>query len=212
MEVRERRGLLIAFLCNFLYRLDLETFIWKELDSKGSIPDTYGNKMEYYSGSLYLFVGSTVFIYDLKLENWSKVETSNEVLDGITLSAQCFYKQRLYNFIGWNYLTGYEISSMYMMDLSNDKYEVKELLINIQYIALDSFGYTCINGTLYLFGGYTENGYSNSLAVLDLNQSNLKLEILSKDMNVPTPRRGHAMEVYDDQLYIFGGADGDGNK
>jgi N-acetylneuraminic acid mutarotase len=212
MEVRGRRVLCIAFLCKFLYRLDLETFIWKELESRGTIPDTSRYKMEYYNGSLYLFAGSTIFIYDLNMENWSKIETSNEVLDSIILSAQCFYKQRLYNFMGWDYLTGYQISSMYMMDLSNDKYEVKELLINLQYLALNSFGYTCINGILYLFGGFTENGYSNSLAVLDLSQSNLKLEILSEDMNVPTPRLGHAMEVYNDQLYIFGGADADSNK
>jgi hypothetical protein len=168
--------------------------------------------MEYNEGSLYLFVGATVFIYNLNSEIWSKIETSNNVLDTIEDSAQCFYKEKLYTFMGWDNITGEEIYSIYIMDLSNDKYEFKEQVIDLQYIAEDSFGYTCKDGILYMFGGYTHAGFSNSLAILDLNQSNLKFEVLSKPINVPTPRRGHAMEVYDDKLYIFGGVDTYGKK
>lgn len=168
--------------------------------------------MEYHDGSLYLFVGATVFIYDLNTEIWSKIETSNQVIDTIVDSAQCFYKEKLYTFMGWDTITGDEIYSIYIMDLSNDKYEVKEVVIDLKYIAEDSFGYTCKQGFVYMFGGYTYDGFSNSLAILDLNQSNLKFEVLSKPISVPTPRRGHAMEVYDDKLYIFGGVDTDGNK
>lgn len=168
--------------------------------------------MEYYNGSLYLFKGAIVFVYDLYSESWSKIETSNQVMDRIILSAQCFYEEKLYTFMGFNHLTVTQNFSIYIMDLSNDKYEMKEHLIDLQYIALDSFGYSCKDGTLYLFGGLTASGYSNSLAILDLKRTNLKFEVLSKPINVPTPRRGHAMEVYDDQLYIFGGVDADGKK
>jgi hypothetical protein len=168
--------------------------------------------MEYYNGSLFLFKGTTVFVYDLNSEKWSKIETANEVIDRVRDSAQCFYKEKLYSILGRDSITGNKISSIYIMDLSNDEYELKELVIDLQYIAEDTFGYTCKHGILYMFGGYTTSGDLNSLAILDLNQPNLKFELLSKPINVPTSRRGHAMEVYDDQLYIFGGVDGLGNK
>jgi N-acetylneuraminic acid mutarotase len=212
MEVRGRRVLCIAFLCKFLYRLDLETFIWKELESRGTIPDTSGYKMEYYNGSLYLFVGTIIFIYDLNMENWSKIETSNEVQDRILDSAQCFYKEKLYTFKGWDKVNKIYNSYSYIMDLSNDELEMNKLEIDLESIASAGFGYNCIDGILYMFGGYSDDGYSNSLSIIDFNKSNLKLELLSRDMNVPTPRQGHAMQVYDDKLYIFGGVDGNGNR
>jgi hypothetical protein len=31
-------------------------------------------------------------------------------------------------------------------------------------------------------------------------------------MNVPTPRLGHAMEIYDGNIYIYGGRDKNGKK
>jgi hypothetical protein len=212
MEVLERKVSLTPFLCKFLYRLDLKTFIWKELNSRGTTPDTDSHKMEYYNGSLYLFIGSTVFIYNLNSENWSKIETSHEVIDGVIDSAQCFYEQKLYTVKGWDDINGIYNSYMYVMDLSNDEYEMSKLVIDLDSIASAGYGHICNQGILYIFGGYTDYGYSNSLAILDFNLSNLKLELLSKDMNVPTPRLGHAMQVYDDKLYIFGGVDGEGDR
>ena len=66
---------------------------------------------------------------------------------------------------------------------------------------------------MYLFGGSSVyDGYFNNLSILDLSQEDLKFEVLNKAMNVPTARRGHAMQAYDDKLYIFGGVDGDNKR
>jgi hypothetical protein len=65
---------------------------------------------------------------------------------------------------------------------------------------------------VYLFGGSNKAGYSNNLSLLDLSEKDLEFQILSRRINVPTARKGHAMEAYDDKLYIFGGVDGDGNE
>jgi hypothetical protein len=60
-----------------------------------------------------------------------------------------------------------------------------------------------------VFGGSSVyDGYFNNLSILDLSQQDLEFKVFNQAMNVPTARKGHAMEAYDDKLYIFGGVDG----
>jgi hypothetical protein len=66
---------------------------------------------------------------------------------------------------------------------------------------------------VFVFGGETfGRGNYNSLSVLNLDHSKLEFQNLSDKLTVPTARRGHAMEVYNDKLYIFGGVDISGNR
>ena len=65
---------------------------------------------------------------------------------------------------------------------------------------------------LYAYIGLSENGYINELVMIDLKDSEQKITVLSKSIDVPTSRYRHAMSVYDDKLYILGGACKKGNE
>lgn len=63
-----------------------------------------------------------------------------------------------------------------------------------------------------MFGGDSWAGFYNSLVTLDLDNITSQFNILSRTMETPSPRRGHAMEAYNDELYIFGGVDRYGDR
>jgi N-acetylneuraminic acid mutarotase len=65
---------------------------------------------------------------------------------------------------------------------------------------------------LFQFGGGTTDGEFNNLYVLDLSFQHLEFENLSEHLKVPTARKGHDMETYNDKLYIFGGVDSKKNR
>jgi hypothetical protein len=98
---------------------------------------------------------------------------------------------------------------IYKIDLSYENYSAEQIPISNEGVAEWLFGYDCVNNRVYLFGGGSNaDGFFNSLSILDLSQSKLEFQLLNEDMNVPTARKGHAMEAYNDKIYIFGGVDG----
>jgi hypothetical protein len=72
-------------------------------------------------------------------------------------------------------------------------------------------GYLCKDNLIYFFGGGYSQGNQNSLAVIDLGNRELRVSPLSKNHSTPIARGGHAMEVYNNELYLFGGKDSQGN-
>jgi hypothetical protein len=72
-------------------------------------------------------------------------------------------------------------------------------------------GYLCKDNLIYILGGAYLQGNLNSLAVIDLNIRELRVSPLSKNHSIPIERGGHAMEVYNDELYLVGGKDTQGN-
>jgi hypothetical protein len=94
-------------------------------------------------------------------------------------------------------------------DLSKDNYEAEEIPIYNKGVAEFLFGYDCVDNLVYLFGGGSNNdGYFNNLSIIDLSQNELKFQLFNTAIDVPTARRAHAVEAYNDKLYIFGGVDG----
>jgi hypothetical protein len=63
-----------------------------------------------------------------------------------------------------------------------------------------------------MFGGATSYGPSNSLGILNIDNMPLQYNKLSKYMAVPAHILGHAMGIYDDELYIFRGVDNYGDS
>jgi hypothetical protein len=112
--------------------------------------------------------------------------------------------------MGWDSSIAGKSEKIFRIDLSNDNSEFEEITIsNQKNVAEWLFGYDCKDNLVYLFGGGSlDDGYFNNLSILDLSQKELEFKFLNQDMNVPTARKGHAMEAYDDKLYIFGGVDG----
>lgn len=143
---------------------------------------------------------------------WTRIEPLGIRLNNVTDNSLCRYKDDLYSILGWDTTIEIPIYSIYKINLSSGTYQMEEISIAKEDMAEWSFGYDCKDSMMYLFGGGSLAGYYNTLAELDLSQSVLQFKIVSEPMNVPTARRGHAMEAYDDKLYLFGGIDKYGNR
>jgi hypothetical protein len=166
--------------------------------------------MDYYKGSLYIYSIDLLYIYDLNANVWTSRKPLGKEYTILIDYAQCIYNDALYLILGWDDNIGGASEKIYRIDLSSDKNEFEEILVSKEVIAEYTFGYDCKNNLGYLFGGGSDyNGYSNNFSVLDLSQQDLEFKVFNQAMNVPTARKGHAMEAYDDKLYIFGGVDAD---
>jgi hypothetical protein len=166
--------------------------------------------MSYYKGSLYIYSIDLLYIYDLNANVWSTRMPLGKEYTILFDYAQCIYDGALYLIFGWDDNIVGASDKIYRIDLSSDRNEFEEIFISIEGIAKLTFGYGCNNNLVYLFGGNSVyDGYFNNFSVLDLSQKELELKFFNKAMNVPTARKGHVMEVYDDKLYIFGGVDQD---
>jgi hypothetical protein len=124
----------------------------------------------------------------------------------------------MYVVLGYNHEDHKNLKTIWRIDLTVpvtwEELDYSEVDLNI---FRSNFGHFSQKGTLYMFGGYTLSGFKNDLAVLNLgkhyiDEDKLAWKILSKDMNVPTPRLGHAMDIYDGNIYIFGGKGKEGKK
>jgi N-acetylneuraminic acid mutarotase len=167
--------------------------------------------MQYYDNSLYLFTGLYIYRYDLHTGNWFQHTLSGISINEISNNAICIYEDNLYSILGWDNTQQTSINFIYKISLYGEKYETEQIPTDTQVISAWSMGYYCSDNLIYMFGVSSFKNSYNGLALLDLSQRKLSFSILSKDMSVPTPRRGHAMEVHEDTLYIFGGIDSSSN-
>lgn len=172
--------------------------------------------MEYYNGSLLIFTGEYLYKFEIESKTWNRFELSGKKLSPINSYGLCIYKDSLYSVFGWDIEVSKDESSIYKVDLKTGNYQVEEIEIDKDGIGSWSYGYDCNDNIMYMFGGASMNEilteYFNSLVVYDLDNPTAPITNLSPNMKLPTPRRGHAMEVYNDELYILGGINGSGNK
>ena len=75
----------------------------------------------------------------------------------------------------------------------------------------EAFGYKCSGNTVYIFGGNSFAEFSNQLMKFEFITKTQAVRNFSRGMTVPTSRQGHAMEVFNDNLYILGGKNKEGN-
>lgn len=161
---------------------------------------------------MYLWTGSLIYKYELLNNVWIKIQTKGKFQRNIISNSLIVYKDHFYSFYGWDFTASTPVTEITKVNLSGDSYEVESIYINNEEIAGWSHAYVNKDNYVYLFGGGSQEGYLNSLSRLDLDQSTLSFDILSKILDYPTARGGHAMEVYNDEIYIFGGIDNYGNK
>jgi hypothetical protein len=184
-----------------------------ELTDSNLGPDVDAIQMDYHKGSFIINYNDILYMYNLDKSTWTQKAISGKRKTNLTDYTQCLYKDTLYMIMGWDILEELPSSSIFKINLSNENYEAKEIPITNKDIAEWTLGYKCRDSFVYLFGGGSHmDGHFNSLSKLDLSQPELKFEILNTNMKVPTARQGHAMEVYNDKLYIFGGVDSNGER
>jgi hypothetical protein len=169
--------------------------------------------MDYYKGSLYINSRNYLYIYNLETNVWTREKSSENQDIHLIDYIQCVYNDNLYLILGWELASYTSSNQVYKIDLSSERYELVKISILTEGIPEDMFGYDCADNLLFQFGGgTTTDGEFNNLSVLDLSFQDLEFENLSEHSKVPTARKGHAMEAYDDKLYIFGGVDSKRNR
>lgn len=169
--------------------------------------------MKYYKGFLYIWGDYTsqhkpLYKYDLATGIWISIQPLGKQI-GLTVNyGLCIYQDYLYSVLGsWT-----SSHSIYRINLISGNYELEELIIDKSGLGDSGYGYDCTDNMMYLFGGTDGTGQFNTLSSLDFDRFPLKFNILSINMNTPTPRSNHAIEVYDNNLYIYGGITNGGSQ
>jgi N-acetylneuraminic acid mutarotase len=153
----------------------------------------------------------SLYKYDLDSSSWSIVMISGPSIEFLQLHGQCVYKESLYIIYGYQTYKDEFYSTLHRVDLESNNKVWEVIKIPSANTGSASFGLLCSRETIFLFGGASKKGPSNQLLKISLSASSVDIVELSKSMNVPKARYGHAMEVYDDKLYILGGMDISGN-
>jgi hypothetical protein len=195
-----------------LFRLNLETFIWTKLSSLNEGPMAYYQVMNYYEGSLYLWGGQNamneLYRYEFATEKWNIIKTSGTEVNNTENNGICIYNDSLYSLSGYHPKINSRVDSIFKINLKSGLYEVEEITISHRDKGDGSFGYGCMHNNMYMFGGYSTQGDRNTLLSINLDETQPNLTLLSKHFIKPAARHGHAMDIYDDKLYIYGGKSG----
>lgn len=169
---------------------------------------TYYNKSLYIWGDFVSYTKPPLYRYEIATGTWTRIQPLGDQVGMAINYGLCIYNHQLYSVLG-----SWDLSySIVKINLKSDNYELERIWIDRTGLADSGMGYYCDDNMIYLFGGGTDAGYFNSLTVLDFDKYPLQFKFLSKDMKIPTGRLGHAMQVYDDKLYIYGGVIDSGSK
>ncbi len=163
----------------------------------------------YLEGKLYLLGARDenyeliegIHVYDIDEKHWSFIDIKGSNYHFI--NSVCAYEDSLYI---------YKFDSTLRLNLHSKELKLEVLDIDLYGSSQGNYGYVCNENLVYIFGGYDQDDSMNGVWSMDLALLELKFENLSKNMQVPTARSGHAMEVYNDKLYIVGGTDKHGQK
>jgi N-acetylneuraminic acid mutarotase len=214
----------LFYICKELFRLDIEDVTWSKIDSsnnEGDLitlpPKSTGQQIIYKDGKLYVWgaggiinpIISEMYAYDIEKQYWSKLDIKGKQEDASLVYGFCSYENSLYVVNGFDRHANLGHKFINRLNLENlewEKYNVEE-----EDMAFGGFGYVCDGSMVYLFAGFTSDITINNLWSIDLSAQKLEWNLLGKRTNVPTARSGHAMQVYDDKLFILGGRDKYGN-
>jgi hypothetical protein len=171
-------------------------------------------QMKYYNQSFYIWGDSVsynkppLYQYEIATGIWTRVQPLGDEVGMAVNYGLCIYNHKLYSILG-----SWDLSnSVIEINLKSENYELERTWIDRTGMGDTGLGYYCDENMIYLFGGTTDSGHLNTLSVLDLDKHPLQFKFLSKNMKLPSARRGHAMQVYDDKLYIYGGITDSGSK
>lgn len=189
-----------------LYRLDLETFTWEEIQLSGPTPDSSNRRIAYYNGALYMINEGKLIKFDLSSRMVSHIDVSEHVPD-IWDYGLCVYGDYLYSAFGIN-RDAY--NHILRINLKSGEYIIEDMPISEG--PGWAFGYTCKDNMMNFFAGNSYQGFKNYLWSYDLDKYDNRITNLSKNMNIAPARKGHSMEVFDNKLFIFGGVNAAGKR
>jgi hypothetical protein len=203
---RDREKYIHSLFMYDLYRLDLETFTWEEIELSGPTPDTSNKRIAYYKGSLYMIHEGKLIKFELSSGIVSYIDVSKSIPD-IWDYGLCVYGDYLYSSFG---ISQQAYNHIIRINLRSREYITEE--ITIEEGPGWAFGYTCRDNIMSFFAGNSYQGFKNYLWSYDLDNYDIRITTLSKNMNIAPARKGHSMEVFDNKLFMFGGVNAAGKR
>ncbi len=166
--------------------------------------------MRYYKGAFYIWVGPYIYKYEIGATKWVTIEPSEKNTRYLGFNSICIYNDNLYSMFGFDYEISSPTHEILKLSILDNQYQI-EIVVEKQDLPNWALGYLCKDNLIYLFaGGYLE-GSQNSLTTIDLDTNELRVTTFSKNKLFPKSRGGHTMEVFNDELYLVGGKDSQGN-
>ncbi len=194
-------------LTNELWKFNLITFEWTLESNDNTIANTSESSAWFKDNKLYFWGGKkestselTLYKYDLNTQTWSILNSQEEniissvIIDNLNNSVTIW---------GGNDNSELVVNKDLIFNLNTEKYSIKKDIASM-YKASLTFDYT--ENKTYLFGGFTEAGFSNELwEYSPVDNSWKKIDLGIK----PEAREGATLTYseIDNSLYLYGGRD-----
>lgn len=210
-------------ILNKVYSLDLETLAWSEIAISGHGPDLCKlGTVAFVEDTFYVFEpiefnSPQIKMMKLSLKDkvWERTDIGTIIENTVVDLNSVAYGEYIYIMPGVDhehYEDTQDALRLKVEDLRDGVIQLEAAKMHKnQYIPTRSnYARLMVNDAIYMFGGLAYEGLLNELVKVEFCKDNLaneamKFEILSKDIVMPAARREHAMEIYDERLYIFAG-------
>jgi hypothetical protein len=188
----------------------MNTLNSRKLPNTGSNPGTRdGASLVFFNGSLWLHGASSLltgsssqnsaFSYDLTLQQWSIVQTSQTPAIPAAHSA-VIYNNELYLLMG---ISNQNTSATFLQyNFPTSSWHNLGLSFPIEYAF---YFYFQLDSKVYFVMGRSKNLSLNLIACVDLSFSPPTITMLFNNTLVPRRRRNHCMATTNNYIYIFGG-------
>uniref|UniRef100_A0A915IZ08 Signal recognition particle subunit SRP68 n=1 Tax=Romanomermis culicivorax TaxID=13658 RepID=A0A915IZ08_ROMCU len=217
--------------------LDTYTYRWSSVPMSAAKADElyydtpyqrYGHTVVEYCGGAYLWGGrndsdggcSSLYLFDPRCSEWLKMRAKGVLPPKRDGHSACVYRDSMIIF------AGYEEE---FQRFSNETYELD--FRNMQWNHVQTSGQspawrdfhtaTVIDHKMYVFGGRsdymgqylsTREKYDHQLRYLDLSDFSWRVAPTFLSVEKPEGRRSHSAWCYNDELYIFGGFNGNSKE
>ena len=119
------------------------------------------------------------------------------------LAGSALYKSSFFIFFGWSTLDSLDLNSTIYLNLSQTDSLEWKVFDNKSCEGKDSFGYSLVNDSLYIFGGFYIGDSTNQLEILDLRTH--KCKRVNDELQTPPARMYQSMLGINGKLYMYGG-------
>ena len=150
--------------------------------------------------------GSELFRYDLESFTWDIVKTYSRPPGPRSIHYSCIYLDELYIFYGLMPEYSYEYDSIFKFNFKTGNWTAVGVNTSHKNFLATSL---LISNKFYFIYGRNFKSFMNSVSFIDLNKPGLFPEYLSPNWVSPSSRVYHCSFIVNDNMYIFGGSNGD---